>query len=123
MSFTVKYHSIISPDFRGSFQKIYDSSNLGLKAAYQVKKLAEELDGAMKSFHAKREEVYKNIEQLEQEKAEETFKKEMTEFGDKEITLSVDKISLRSLESLKLSGHDLTVLEPLLNDDFLRLVK
>jgi len=122
MSFDLQYHQFVSPDFNNAFKQIYTCRDLGLQTAYSVRELAKALDMGTKKFDEKRQDIYKVVEKMEQKDAEEFFRKEMTAFGNKKITVKAKKISLRSLENIKLSGFDLDLLEPVINDDVLRVV-
>ena len=122
MSFEIEYQNFLTPAFNDAFKQVYTNRQLGVKASYDVRKIAEAVDSIGKEFQTKREELVAKVKELDTEKAEETFKKEMSEFGAKKLTIEGKKISLRSIEHVALSGFDLDILEPILNDDVLRAV-
>lgn len=123
MSFDLHFHQFVSPDFNAAFKQVYTNRKLSIQDAYDVRKMAEEIDRGVKSFHKRREEIYKEVEKLPETEAEERFKKEMTDFGAKTFTVNSKKISLRKIDKtgIQLSAYDLDLLEPILVDDLLRV--
>lgn len=118
----IKLKKIVTAN--GALNKLM-SKEVPIKVGFQLSKIAKKLNEELSIYNDNRVKLIKKYGEEDKKKNGnynikkeniETFQKELTELMEVKVKVDIDKIKIKEIENVKLSGGDLLALDFLLEE-------